>query len=238
MCLGALMSKIAFPLFASLILLTSCGERVTRPAGNDIPIRDGHTFRDCEDCPTMIVLTGSTVSVGLDNGGTGWPNPSRLVRVGSFAMSMNAVSEAEYEICRSDRSCGSRAVDVGDARVTWQEAEQYVRWLSNKTGREYRLVSEAEWEFAAVAKSSILGGRIHDRQQASGQGDVREWTADCWHRGYDGAPEDGVAWTADCDTTHGDTRVLRGDGSPYNRDGHETTGYFARFRVATTLPAA
>ena len=124
--------------------------------------------------------------------------------------------------------------------VAWRDAQAYVRWLSAKAGREYRLPSEAEWEYAARAGTttsrhwgdSVDAGcdyaNLGDHSMRDGLGmapwvdcndgyvrtapigrfrpnafglhdmlgNVWEWTADCWHEGYEGAPADGSAWVA------------------------------------------
>jgi formylglycine-generating enzyme required for sulfatase activity len=118
--------------------------------------------------------------------------------------------------------------------VSWDDAQTFVARLSQRTGRRYRLPSEAEWEYAARAGSttaypfgsdaSRLGtfawfasnsgsstqpvGRL--QPNAFGLydtlGNVWEWTEDCWNGSYAGAMTDGRAWTAgDCGR-----RVLRG----------------------------
>jgi formylglycine-generating enzyme required for sulfatase activity len=125
--------------------------------------------------------------------------------------------------------------------VNWDDAQHFVAWLWRITGKPYRLLSEAEWEYAARAGSTTAyywgdaigkgnanciacGSRWDNRQTApvgsftanpfglhEMHGNVWEWVEDCWHDGYTGAPSDGSAWIS------GDSeyRVLRG-GSWFN----------------------
>jgi len=110
--------------------------------------------------------------------------------------------------------------------VSWNDAQAYVQWLSLKTGKAYRLLSEAEWEYAArsgssgnrywgeeigIDKANCLGcgGVWNGRQTAplgiyganafglyDMLGNAREWVADCWKNTYTGSPHDGSAWLA------------------------------------------
>ena len=120
-------------------------------------------------------------------------------------------------------------------RVDWRDAKAYVTWLSRMTGKAYRLLSEAEWEYAARAgtktrwfcgsDSSCLDAvawyAANSRRKTypvgskranpfglhDVQGSLWEWVEDCWHPNYHGAPSDGSAWTSRGDCSK---RVLRG----------------------------
>ncbi len=150
--------------------------------------------------------------------------------------------------------------------VSWYDAQMYVEWLSEKTGLEYRLPSEAEWEYAARAGTttarywgeSAKGAAkyAHFDAQATAPvggkkpnafglydvlGNVWEWVEDCWNESYEGAPADGSAWTSgDCTR-----RVLRGSWSlepRFVRSANRFRGdsslrfSYGGFRVARTLP--
>ena len=172
--------------------------------------------------------------------------PVRRVTIAApFAVGKYEVTFAQWDACAASGGCGGyRPDDEGWGRgdrpatdVSWVSAKGYVRWLSEETGKDYRLLSEAEWEYAAPAGSFAANGfGLHDMH-----GNVWEWVEDCWNDSYRGAPSDGSAWmSGDCSV-----RVLRGgSGSdePRNlrstvRDGSGTgTRYNTLgFRVARTL---
>ena len=113
--------------------------------------------------------------------------------------------------------------------VSWDDAKSYVSWLSRTTGKSYRLLSESEREYATRAGTTTTywtGNSITQSQANFNNkktvsvdsygpnpfglyqvhGNVWEWTEDCKHESYNGAPTNGSAWTAG-DCTY---RVLRG----------------------------
>jgi formylglycine-generating enzyme required for sulfatase activity len=154
-----------------------------------------------------------------------------------FAVSRFAATFDEWDACLADGGCnGVRPGDNGWGRgrrpvikVSWDDAKAYVAWLARKTGRPYRLLSEAEHEYATRAGTTTpfwTGSTISTKQanfnsQKSApvdeygpnpwglyqlRGNVREWTEDCYRDGYKGAPTDGGPWSAAGCTKH----VLRG----------------------------
>ena len=81
--------------------------------------------------------------------------------------------------------------------VSWYDAKAYVAWLSQKTGKAYRLPSESEWEYVrrgsvdTLPNGKLASNRLHVFDMSGVAG---EWIEDCWHASYDGAPRDGSAW--------------------------------------------
>jgi formylglycine-generating enzyme required for sulfatase activity len=203
----------------------------------------------------------------------------------SFALSRDLVTFDEWDACAEDGGCkqyfppddhwGRSNHPV--INVSWNDAQDYVAWLSAKTGKSYRLPSEAEWEYAARAgtatpyysgyelstdKANYDGVDYPDdgspgiyRQTTTPvgsfapngfgltdmEGNVWEWTADCWDADYRGAPSDGSARTSgDCNR-----RVVRA-GAFNNRPAYARSAFrfwevgelrsaFVGFRVARTL---
>ena len=119
------------------------------------------TFRDCETCPEMVAITATEIIIGTpltERGRHGDETPRRRIRFArNFAIGIHEVTFAEWDACVADGGCTNPvADDKGWGRdrrpvinVTWLDAQQFVGWLSRKTGKTYRLPSEAEWEFAA-----------------------------------------------------------------------------------------
>ncbi len=124
------------------------------------PRAAGETFRDCSGCPAMVVIPAGSFMMGSPSSEEGRENsegPQRRVSVSAFAAGKYEVTWAEWDRCAATGGCaehdddgygkGSRPV----TRVSWDDAQEYTRWVSGQSGMTYRLLSESEWEYAARA---------------------------------------------------------------------------------------
>ena len=211
-------------------------------------IAPGTIIKDCADCPEMVVVPSSSFLMGSPPDPVtdpfsnqkpkpiGEPNekPQHRVQIQSFAIGKYEVTQEQWYAVMGNNPSYNKGRTLPVEQVSWEDVQQFIAKLNQKTGQKYRLPSEAEWEYAARAKTtgdwsfgndeSKVGnhtwykGNSGEKTQVVGQkrpnafglfdmyGNVWEFTQDCWHEDYVGAPTDGSAWTTGCT----ENRVLRG----------------------------
>jgi len=138
---------------------------------DDLTLRPGKTFRDCAECPTMIVVPAGSFWQGSDEQNPQtlkMETPRRMVTFAvPFAVGVFEVTLAQWDACLAAGGCATSPGDNGwgrDARpaimVSWNDAVEFTTWLSQKTGQSYSLPSESEWEYVARAgeEGDWLGG--------------------------------------------------------------------------------
>ncbi len=229
-------------------VLTAAAEQALKP---------GDSFKECAtDCPEMIVVPAGSFLMGSalsEKGRYTMEGPQHNVTIAKpFAISKYELTFADWDACAAYGDCDPHITDSGFGRgrqplinVTWHDAEHYAAWLSKMTGKTYRQLSEAEYEYAARAGTTTAypwgddigrnnancdgcGSQWDNKQTApvgsfaanrfglyDMVGNVWEWTEDCVHNNYNGAPIDGSAWIEGGDCSH---RIVRGGSWGYSPD--------------------
>jgi formylglycine-generating enzyme required for sulfatase activity len=175
----------------------------------------------------VVVPAGKSVVGSPSDRGDKKEHPQHTVTIAKpFAVSRFEVTAEQWQACLSYGGCppGGGTGKEPASSIRWHDAKHYVSWLSNLTGQSYRLLSNAEWEYAARAGSTTDHswgnelGKGHANCSACGSqwdgksaapvgsskpndfglydmhGNVWEWVENPWHDDYTGAPTDGSAW--------------------------------------------
>lgn len=166
---------------------SSVASTAPAPIANARPAKPqpGTTFRDCDICPEMVVIPAGSFLMGsppTESGRSSKEGPQRRVTIArSFAAGKYEVTFHEWDVCVQEGGCKHNPSDNGWTRgrrpvidLSWEDAKEYVAWLSKKTGKTYRLLSEAEWEYVARAgtTSEFHTGSTISPQQANYQTSV------------------------------------------------------------------
>ncbi len=195
------------------------------------------TFRECVECPELVAVSPGVMALGTE--------PSSRVRIAKrLAVGRYEITFAQWDACVAERACKHVPDDAGWGRrdrpaikVSWNDAKtEYLPWLARKTGKPYRLPTEAEWHYVAAAggttaftwgddlirgqaNCAACGSPWDNRQSApvgsfaanafglfDVHGNVWEWVEDCVAPNYPRLPADGRAATGEA----GCFRGLRG----------------------------
>ena len=210
-------------------------------------LQPGEPFRDCAldspNCPTMIVLPAGSFTMGSLADDISEPDelPQQEIEIARLAVSKYEITVSEYQVCVRAGYCSVSVSEDERKRnglkpmgnLSWEDAVSYADWLSEMTGENYRLLSEAEWEYAArsgtdttysygdeitTKQANFKGDAYRGSTMSVGSfdanafglydmhGNVWEWVLDCYRDTLAGQPETGDAfYDADCSE-----RVLRG----------------------------
>jgi len=220
---------------------------------NSIVAKPGEHFSDCDECPAMVMLPPGEFMMGdPDYFGQ---DTRRMVAISApFALGKYEVTFDEWDACVAAGGCDRQPDDEGWGRadrpvinVSWDQAKDYTYWLRRVTGEDYRLPSEAEWEYAARAGTTtaypwgdeIGKNKANCQEKYCGDGfestapvgsflanpfglhdmhgNVWEWTEDTWHKDYESAPRDGSP------QTDGDSRQRVNRGGAFFTGSHMIT---------------
>jgi len=196
----------------------------------------------------LIEIDGGTFTMGAsqrESGSCYDERPQHKVTLQPFCLGRYPITQAQWRVVAGyDRIEQDLDPDPSNhtghdrrpvENVSWKDAQEFCKRLSVATGKDYRLPSEAQWEYACRAgtttpyhfgetisrgvangpdgpsrdKTTVVGSYpANDWGLHDMHGNVWEWCEDDWHDGYDGAPDNGSAWVdSDREETH---RLLRG----------------------------
>lgn len=194
----------------------SQAQSFTENLGNDITL-------------DMVAIPGGTFMMGSPDGeGENNEKPQHKVTVQAFYMGKYPITQAQYKKVMATNPSNFQGNERPVETVSWNDAEEFCQILSKQMGKEYRLPSEAEWEYACragtksafyfgseltptlakcktnalIAWATLFSGETCNVGQFHPNtfglydmhGNVWEWCKDDWHKNYNGAPSDGVAW--------------------------------------------
>ena len=186
----------------------------------------------------FLEIEAGEFQMGSNNGDDDEKPVHRVVISKPFLLGKFEVTQEQWEAVMGDNPSSFKGAKLPVEQISWEVVQEFIGKLNAKAdGLQYRLPTEAEWEYAARAGTtgdsagdldemawytSNSGDQTHPVGQKKPNawglydmhGNVWEWVQDCWHENYKGAPKDGRAWKAggggDCGR-----RVIRG-GSLYS----------------------
>ena len=231
----------------------------------------GAVIKDCAECPEMVVIPAGSFVMGSEKNANEQPSHLVRISTFLLGKT-EVTQKQWLEVMGSSPSefAGKCGQECPVEKVSWNNVQEFISKFNSRTGQKYRLPSESEWEYSARAgvttewsfgndsylldKYSWFGGNSGGKPHEVGQklpnafglldmhGNVWEWTQDCWHENYVGAPTDGSAWITSCS---GNGRVPRGGSwigsAPFSRLAYrygydpDRPNYTGGFRLARDL---
>ena len=236
-----------------------------KPVGE---VKPGKVFKDCSDCPEMVVIPEGNFEMESISARSGVKNKHRVSIRKAFALGKTEVTQRQWKEIMGENP--SQFTDCGDAcpveNVSWSDAQQFIQKLNAKTGKQYRLPTEVEWEYACraggehtycgsdkVDKVAWHEGNSNDAPHPVGQkqenafglhdisGNVWEWVEDSHYNSFSG-----VSGNESSRAVDRGLRPLRG-GSWADKPFHSRAASrmmskqtfrsrYSGFRLARTLP--
>jgi len=169
------------------------------------PGKAGKTFRDCPDCPVMVVIPSGHFAMGspkTEDGRREDGGPLHRVDVATFAIGKTEITRGQFAafVANTKYNGGDQCwillgrkfeLRTGNWRdpgylqddkhpvacINWEDAKAYAEWLSRKTGKHYRLPTEAEWEYSARGKTTAARYWGSDPDKACRYANVADKTA-------------------------------------------------------------
>jgi hypothetical protein len=213
--------KVQARRLADLYMPAVVGMPAPLTAERERSLKKGDNFQECWSCPEMIVVPAGEFMMGSNNGGKDEKPVHKVTISTPLAIGRFEVTFDEWDGCVGHGECpaegGEAVANFGRGRqpainVSWDDAKKYVDWLSKRTGKTYRLLTEAEWEYAARAGSTTrysfgdddaalgeyawFGWNSETRTHVVGgkkanpfglhdmYGNVWEWVEDCYSDNY------------------------------------------------------
>ncbi len=163
----------------------------------------------------MVYIPGGKFTMGSTE--RDYEKPPHPVTVQPFFMAKYPVTQSQWQAVMGNNPSSFKGENRPVENISWDDVVKFCQQLSEKTGKEYRLPSEAEWEYACRAGTTTpfyFGETIttdlanYDGNSTTDvgsfppnafglydmHGNVWEWCADAWHDNYEGAPSDGSIW--------------------------------------------
>jgi formylglycine-generating enzyme required for sulfatase activity len=231
--------------------LTRAKARLLEVRRFELAMPAGKVLKECKECPEMVVIPNGSFRMGSESADD--EQPLHEVKVKRFAIGKTPVTMGEWQEIMGPKVSAFHPSSFHAAQcpvdsISWIDAQDFIHRLNEKTGKNFRLPSEAEWEYACRGGTNSrycgsdnpsaiawFGGKtgeeIHPvatkQPNAYGvydmNGNVSQWVEDWYHDDYQNAPTDGSAWISSKEQPY---RVQRG-GDLFSRT--SDLRYSARF---------